>query len=580
MEISSERIDDIPLIVEWLKQMEIAKCIDQKLKEPHGNHKGLSYGKLSVLLLTYIITQSDHRLSAVEPWVEAHRKILELSTGWSIGEKDASDDRLARVVEELGKQSEARLEIEVKLGRHLIRAYELLTVVARADTSSFSVNHQQGQSPEESLLRYGYSKDFRPDLLQYRQLLATLDPMGMPLVCATLEGNGADDPLYFPTWQKMAKVIGHKKFVFIADCKASAIATRAQIAANGGVYCFPVSMSGQHPQYLKQWVLNPPLQTWSIRLPRQDEEEPAVGKGFEVELGKFWLNEETNKWVRWHERYLVVYSQSLAASAIRGQQQRILTARTALDKLAAKPGEDRGELTQKVENIKKRYRVNDFFSTTIIEETLVTTRNCRRGRPSKNSPTESVTSICLQLHIQQIDDAIQLSETLAGWRLYVTNAPITRLTLPQAVMYYRDEWLLERGFHRFKRGSLPALPIYFQNQDRITGLMFILNIALRVFTLMEFVVRLALEQTQQSLAGLYDGNPKRKTNRPSAERMLQAFCHLTLYSLSNSTIFITPRTDLQKQILSLMKMPESLYQLPFGVLQDIITSDPAQVSTL
>jgi len=78
-------------------------------------------------------------------------------------------------------------------------------------------------------------------------------------------------------------------------------------------------------------------------------------------------------------------------------------------------------------------------------------------------------------------------------------------------MYYRDEWLLERGFHRFKKGSLPALPIYFQNQDRITGLMFVLNIALRVFTLMAFVVRLALQQTQQSLAGLYDGNPKRKS---------------------------------------------------------------------
>ncbi len=414
MEISSERIDDIPLIVEWLKQMEIAKCIDQKLKEPHGNHKGLSYGQLSVLLLTYIITQSDHRLSAVEPWVEAHRKILELSTGWSIAEKDASDDRLARVVEELGKQSEARLEIEVKLGRHLIRAYQLPTEVARADTTSFSVNHQQGDSPEENLLRYGYSKDKRPDLLQYRQLLATLDPMGMPLASATLEGNGADDPLYFPTWQKMAQVIGHKNFVFVADCKAGSIATRAQIAANGGIYCVPVPMSGQHPQYLKQWVLSPPAETVSIRLPRQDEEEPAVGKGFEVELGKFWLNEETNKWVRWHERYLVVYSQSLAASIIRGQQQRIKSAQTALNKLAAKPGEARGELIQKVENILHRYRVNDFFSTTITEETLVTTRNCRRGRPSKNSTTEEVTSICLQLHIQQVDDAIKEAEILAG----------------------------------------------------------------------------------------------------------------------------------------------------------------------
>lgn len=54
---------------------------------------------------------------------------------------------------------------------------------------------------------------------------------------------------------------------------------------------------------------------------------------------------------------------------------------------------------------------------------------------------------------------IQSVETLAGWRLYVTNATIEQLTLLQSVMYYRDEWLLERGFHRFKRGSLAALPI-------------------------------------------------------------------------------------------------------------------------
>ncbi len=561
MEITSERIDDIPVIVEWLKQMEIAKCIDQKLKEPHGNHKGLSYGQLAVLLLTYIITQSDHRLSAVEPWVQTHRTILELTTGWSVGEKDTTDDRLARVVEELGKQSEARLEIEVKLGRHLIRAYSLPTEVARTDTTSFSVNHQQGDSPEESLLRYGYSKDKRPDLLQYRQLLATLDPMGMPLVSITLEGNGADDPLYFPTWQQMVKVIGHKNFVFIADCKAGSIATRAQIAANRGIYCVPVPMSGQHPQYLKQWVLDPPAETFEIRLPRQDEEEPAVGKGFEVELGKFWLNKETNKWVRWHERYLVVYSQSLAASAIRGQQQRILIAQTALNKLAAKPGEDPQALANKVENILERYRVKDFFNTTITEQIIQQTRHVGRGRPSKNSPTESVTSICLQLHIQLQNAAIQEAETLAGWRLYVTNAPITQLSLSLAVMYYRDEWLLERGFHRFKRGCLPALAIYFQNQNRITGLMFLLNIALRVFTLMEFVVRQALIETQQSLAGLYDGNPKRKTERPSAEKMLKAFCNLTLYFLPDSTIFITLLSKLQKQILCLMKMPESLYQV-------------------
>ncbi|WP_292796016.1 hypothetical protein [Nostoc sp. NMS7] len=66
---------------------------------------------------------------------------------------------------------------------------------------------------------------------------------------------------------------------------------------------------------------------------------------------------------------------------------------------------------------------------------------------------------------------------------------------------------------------------------------------MRVFTLMEFVVRQALQKTQQSLPGLYDGNPNRKTHRPSAEKMLQAFCNLTLYFLTDCTIFITPLSD-------------------------------------
>lgn len=62
IEISSERVDDIPLIVAWLNQIEIAKWIDQSLTRRHGNHQGLSYGELSVLLLTYIVSQSGDRL--------------------------------------------------------------------------------------------------------------------------------------------------------------------------------------------------------------------------------------------------------------------------------------------------------------------------------------------------------------------------------------------------------------------------------------------------------------------------------------------------------------------------------------
>lgn len=560
-EINSERVDDIPVVVEWLHQMQIAKWIDLELSEPHGNRKGLSYGQLSVLMLIYIMTQADHRLSALEDWVKSHRQTLEIATGWTIGKNDVTDDRLARLVEEMGKQTAACAQIEVKLGRHLIRAYELPTEVARADTTSFNVHHQPEESAQESLLRFGYSKDKRPDLLQYRQLLATLDPAGIPLVSATLPGNGADDPLYWPTWQRMAQVIGHKHFVFIADCKAAAIATRAQIAAQKGIYCFPLPMSGQYLLWLKQWGLNPPTASVEIRLLKQDESEAAVGKGFEVELGQFWLNPSTEKWVRWHERYLVVHSQSLATAQKQGLKQRLDNAQAALEKLAAKPGQELEQLNLKVEAILSRHRVKEFIAVTLSSQVVTQKRYGGRGRPSSSSATEEVTQIQLRLQFEQNIDAIEQAKQLAGWRLYVTNALITQVSLTQAVSYYREEWLVERGFHRFKRGRLPALPIYFQNEHRIAGLMFLLTIALRAFTLMEFVVRQALQKTEQSLAGLYAGNPKRATQRPSTEQLLKAFDNLTLYFLPDLSRFMTPLSDLQKRILQLMKLPESLYHL-------------------
>lgn len=163
--------------------MQIEALINQEVLPPHGNRQGLSYGQLVVLLLSYIITQADHRLCAVESWVKQHHQTLELATGWKIADKDATDDRLADLLSVLGSsEHQAREVIETFLGQHLIRAYELPTEVARSDTTSFSVYYQPNQEvskPDQAsapLLNFGYSKDRRPDLLQYRQMLATIDP--------------------------------------------------------------------------------------------------------------------------------------------------------------------------------------------------------------------------------------------------------------------------------------------------------------------------------------------------------------------------------------------------------------------
>ncbi len=75
--------------------------------------------------------------------------------------------------------------------------------------------HQISEREEESsLIKFGYSKDRRPDLKQYRQMLATLDPSGLPLLGATLAGNGTDESDYLPTWRKMTTIIAHQDFLY------------------------------------------------------------------------------------------------------------------------------------------------------------------------------------------------------------------------------------------------------------------------------------------------------------------------------------------------------------------------------
>ncbi|MGK7895280.1 MAG: hypothetical protein AB4372_17070 [Xenococcus sp. (in: cyanobacteria)] len=92
--------------------------------------------------------------------------------------------------------------------------------------------------------------------------------------------------------------------------------------------------------------------------------------------------------------------------------------------------------------------------------------------------------------------------------------------------------------------------------------MFLLTIALRCFTLIEFQVRRQLQTQQDDIAGLYAGNPKRQTQRPTTEQLLAAFCGITFYSHRDGTFEITPLNDLQLRILALMNLSEAIYALP------------------
>ena len=91
----------------------------------------------------------------------------------------------------------------------------------------------------------------------------------------------------------------------------------------------------------------------------------------------------------------------------------------------------------------------------------------------------------------------------------------------------------------------------------------IAGIGLRVLCLVEFTARKSLQTKQETLDGIYQGNPKRTTTKPTTEMMLKAFRGISLNVIDWAGVThycLTPLTSTQERILALLGFPKDIYQ--------------------
>ncbi len=569
---TSERIDELPVVIHCLKEMQVDGIIDRVLGPAHGNWDGLSRGELALVYVSYVVMNCTHFLSPLQAWMAEHRQSLIQALGKPVREADGTDDRLAVVLSDLGDDSTRPGEqIEQEMGQHLVRAYTLPTDTARIDMTTVSVHHQPAHA--EGLLRFGHSKDHRPDLRQFKEALGTLDPVGLPLATATLSGEQADDPNYLPIWERLVATLGRSDFLVVADCKLASLANRAQIQAHGGFYLTPLPMTGTTPDELRQWVRRPPVPVEPIHLTDQAATEAPVGQGFSLTVPCVWTEPDTQVRWAWEERRLVVQSQAHAERQRGGLHARLEKAERAVRALNTngKATTDPQTLDTRAQTLLAHHQVAEYLSLTIREHVERHTRYVGPGRPGPKRANTTVETRTWTVHTRRRPAAIREFERLAGWRIYVTNTPANRLSVSGAVDCYRQEWQPEHGFHRLKGGLLAIMPLFLRDEQRIRGLLVLLGMALRFVTLTEFCMRRDLAVAGETLPGLYDGNPTRTTAQPTTERLLKAFHNITLYRHETPTevwFEVTPLSALHRRILRGLGLPESIYAPPTSTLID------------
>jgi transposase len=538
--------------------MEIANLLDKHIPV-HGNRKGLSLGNMITVWLAHILSEANHCMNNVQEWSLRRLAAIRGCGLGSFDSLDMTDDRLADALRLLSSDVHW-IAFEQELMGNLVRVYDLQKDCVRIDTTTVK---SYAEVNEQGLLQLGHSKDHRPDLGQLKIALASLDPLGMPLATEVLSGECADDPVYEPIIARVRDGLKKTGLLYVGDCKMAALQTRASIQLHGDFYLCPLSAVQVPPDQIRKEVdklKEQGTQITKVERLNGKEELVCIAQGYETHCD---LTTEVNgQREEWTERRFLIKSTSGAEAAMHSLLERLGKAENAIQNiLVRKQGKprvaDRMGIDEAIQKVIEKFRVEGLLIPQVTEEIHEKQRRAYKGKLSEIRKEVIYTIKC-----ERNEKALAYAIDHLGWRVYATNQKTGDATLEQAVEAYRDEYRVERDFERLKGHPLSLAPMYVQRDDHRIGLVRLLTIALRVLTLLEGVVRKKLQDQKKELAGLYAGNPKRRTAQPTAELLLKAFDEITLTVVSTSTFIqrhITKLSSLQQEILSLLGFSHGIY---------------------
>jgi transposase len=551
MILNTEQINSIPLLIGVIEQMGIRNLIDAHVS-PHAFWQGASVGTVVSLWLCHILSQRDHRLVAVRDWVAQRTVTFNTLLDITLRDTDCTDDRLANVLSMLGDDT-TQASLDQAMLERWIRVYRLPTDIVRLDSTSISVYHDTVD--DESLLHQGHSKDHRPDLRQFKAMLASLDPLGLPLVCQPVAGNRADDGLYVPVYQAAVKALGTSAVLVVGDSKMGALATRGHMVAGQSTYLCayrPPSATEELAIWREQALTR--QATWQCL----EKIDPKTGEVLsevmmdEWERQQSWTHPVTKHTHTWSERVLVARSSAYQAGLRRRRERTLSRLTENLTKLWLPPGRGRKRygsrqaLERVVAERIAQAKLTGVVQTCVAQETL-----------PAGTTRWIVSAVWVNLAAWQA-----LVERL-GWQVYVSNTTKAAYEAPTLVAAYHQQVVQERGFSRLKTRHLHIRPVYLRDEKRIAGLLWLLCLALRVLTLTEYRLRTALVQRGEEVVGLNPASRSQSTARPTTERVLDAFTSITLTSIEiegDRYHHVTPLNATQRHVLVLLKLPDDLYE--------------------
>ncbi len=441
-----------------LRELGVVESVNVLCPSEHA----VSHGEI-VNLLTVNRLQAPRPLYRIPDWLDA----TGLATALGVQPEQAHDTRLGETLDACYPQYQA---IWQRVVQRALTRYQLPLDWLHYDITSI---YFEGLYTESELIRFGYSRDQRPDSKQIN-LGLNVTREGLPLAFRVLVGNTADNTTPRENLEAVRKLLSEAQYHDLTILHDRAMATPETLV-----------WYGQHDQkFISPMTADRELQALLDGVPRDEllahplnyhpqrqRKESAPAEYYGV-WREHTVKHETHSL---QVRVLVVHSVSKARLDSEKRQ-------TLLAKLEKRLAEIQSHLNQ------RKFKHRDY--------TLEQIHLAQRG---------NATSALMDVELQGDDGQLTLTYRVNAEKLthaqerdgrypLVTNR--WDLSTDEVLERLKAQDVAEKRFAVFK-GPLQVHPLWLHKDERVVSLVLIVLLALLVYCLLEHLVR----QAQRHLTG-------------------------------------------------------------------------------
>lgn len=537
----------LPLLERILRRLRLREILEETL--PPSGRQGVGTAQ-TLELLALNLTFAKDPLYELAAWVQG----LDLR---ALGYRQRpavrfTDDRFARALDAL--YATDRTSLLTRLAVAAIQAFEVQCEAIHNDSTSVKAFGRIPRQTRTGLeLRFGYSKDHRPDLRQLVYSLSISEDGAVPIHHHVYAGNRNDETTHIETWNALCRIHGRPDFLYVADCKLCTHQQLAHIVEHGGraVTVLPESWL-EARRFKDQLRAAPPPKQLIWRRPTPNQESTTecfslFAGNYQTDLGGYTLHWFVSSEKR--RRDQLVRQEGLAA------------AEAALAQLAPKLNayhlKRRADILRAVNDILQKHRVVGLLVVR-LQRHLTRVRRRRPGRPGPKVPYRYAYRFAYSLHWSRDPELLRRQARTDGvFPLLSTDRSLPPKRVLQA---WKFQPRLEKRFAQFKSVH-QAAPLLFKKIERVEANMFVFFIALLLQALLERLLRLQLTKRKAPPLKLYPED--RDAPHPTTSQVLKTFEGLSTYVLSANgqptEEFHDELSSTHRAVLSLLDMTEAQF---------------------